>query len=71
MDDGYYYGFSMATGTLLWTSQLPSYPWGVFGSYTSESAYGLLFECEYDGVVAYNWTNGQVAWHFEAPAIDF
>ena len=36
-----------------------------------ESAYGLLFYGQYDGAVAYNWTNGQVAWRYSAPALPF
>ncbi len=70
-DDGYWYAWNLHTGTLAWKSQLSSYPWGTFGSYASESANGLLYYGQYDGVVAYNWTNGKVAWNFQAPSPPF
>jgi hypothetical protein len=70
-DNGYWYAWNLQTGAPAWQSQLSSYPWGTFGAYASESAYGLLIYQQYDGVVAYNWTNGQVAWWFQAPATPF
>jgi hypothetical protein len=70
-DDGHYYAYSLQTGALAWKSQLSSYPWGTFGAYAAESAYGLLIYQQYDGVVAYNWTNGQIAWWNQAPAVPF
>jgi hypothetical protein len=70
-DDGYYYAWDLRTGARLWKSALSSYPWGTFGAYAEQSAYGLLFYEQYDGIVAYNWTNGQIAWWFQAPATPF
>jgi hypothetical protein len=67
-DDGYYYAWNLQTGAFEWKSQLSSYPWGIFGTYNVQSAYGLLYYEQYDGVVAYNWTNGHVAWWYQAPA---
>jgi hypothetical protein len=68
-DNGYWYAWNLQTGTLAWQSQLSSYPWGIFGAYHSASAYGYLIYPQYDGIVAYNWTTGQVGWWFQAPAI--
>ncbi len=70
-DDGAWYAWNLHTGQLAWESQLSSYPWGTFGAYGQEDAYGLIFYGQYDGVVAYNWTNGDVAWHFEASSLPF
>ena len=67
-DNGYWYAWNLQTGAFEWQSQLSSYPWGVFGAYSVQSAYGLLYYEQYDGVVAYNWTNGQIAWWYQAPA---
>jgi hypothetical protein len=46
------------------------YPWGAsaFGAYAVQSAYGLFYWEAYDGVYAYNWTNGQIAWIFHGVA---
>ena len=52
-------------------SELSCNPWGTFGDYSEQSAYGLLFCKQYDGIVAYNWTNGKLAWWFQAPATTF
>ncbi len=70
-DDAHYYCWDLQTGTRLWTSELSSTPWGTFGDYSEQSAYGLLFANQYDGVVAYNWTTGKIAWMFQAPATSF
>jgi hypothetical protein len=70
-NDGYWHCYDLQTGKQLWVSELSSWPWGTFGAYAQQSAYGLLFWEQYDGVVAYNWTTGKVAWHFEAPAPPF
>ncbi len=70
-DDAYYYCWDLATGKQLWRSELSSNPWGTFGDYSEQSAYGLLFANQYDGVAAYNWTNGKLAWLFQAPALPF
>jgi hypothetical protein len=67
---GYYKCWNLATGKLEWTSDLMDYPWGEasFGAYAIESAYGLFYRQSYDGVYAFNWTNGDIEWKYEAPA---
>jgi hypothetical protein len=50
-----------------------NYPWGSdsFGAYAYQSAYGLLYRQSYDGVYAFNWTNGDIEWFYKAPAVPF
>jgi hypothetical protein len=46
------------------------YPYSsaAFGGYTAFSAYGMIFREAYDGIYAFNWTNGKKVWHYVAPA---
>ncbi len=70
-DDGHWYAWSLSSGTRAWVSEISSTPWGTFGCYSVQSAYGLLFSNQYDGVVAYDWNDGKIAWWFKAPAPPF
>jgi len=47
------------------------YPWGEasFGVYSIQSAYGFFYRESYDGVYAFNWTNGHIEWKYEDPAL--
>ena len=67
---GHWLAWDLLTGRLAWTGQEMDLPWGAsaFGGYACQSAYGLFYWEAYDGVYAYNWTNGQIAWHFLSPA---
>jgi hypothetical protein len=67
---GHYVCYDMATGKKLWTGETMDYPWASagFGGYTAFSAYGMIFRESYDGIYAYNWTNGKIVWHYVAPA---
>jgi hypothetical protein len=58
--------WDLATGNELWTTPLTSYPWGTFGSYHVQSAYGFYYSSRYDGVHAIDWETGKVAWSFHA-----
>jgi hypothetical protein len=66
---GYFYAYDLATGQLAWKSETMDYPWASnsFGAYNIETAYGMLFRQAYDGVYAFNWTNGKIVWHYKAP----
>ncbi len=64
LNDGNWHCWDLLTGKQAWVSELSSYPWGVFGIYGVVSAYGLLYSPQYDGVAAYDWTTGKLAWHF-------
>jgi hypothetical protein len=45
------------------------YPWSSagFGAYAISSAYGMVIRYAYDGVWAFNWTDGKIVWHYKAP----
>ncbi len=66
-DDGHWHCWDLLSGKKLWVSEMSSYPWGTFGAYNVASAYGLLYWMQYDGIVAYDWETGKVAWKYEAP----
>ena len=68
---GYFYAYDLATGQLAWKSETMDYPWASnsFGAYNIETAYGMLFRQAYDGVYAFNWTNGKIVWHYKAPTL--
>ena len=65
LNDGYWHCWDLQTGQKLWKSELSSQPWGIWGIYGVGSAYGLLYYPQYDGVVAYNWSTGKVAWRYK------
>ena len=68
---GYWLAYDLYTGKLAWQSEQMDYPWGApsFGAYAVQSAYGMLFRQSYDGVYAFNWTNGKIVWKYTAPAL--
>ncbi len=74
---GWWDCWDLQTGKLLWQTAKPGteggedYPWGDFGAYTIASYGGLVYDFSYAGIYAINWTNGQIAWHFMAPAAPF
>jgi len=70
MMGGYYMAWDLATGNLAWKGDPMDYPWSraAFGAYSIQSAYGMVFRQGYDGVYAFNWTNGKRVWKYEAPA---
>jgi hypothetical protein len=72
MRDGTLMCWDEYTGKLLWQSEKMDYPWSSFGfgAYAIASAYGLVYRNSYDGVYAFNWTNGKIVWHYEAPTPD-
>ena len=62
--------YDLVTGQKAWSSEQMDYPWGApgFGAYAIQSAYGMVFRQSYDGVYAFNWTNGKIVWKYVAPA---
>ncbi len=70
-DNGFWYCWDSSSGKQLWKSEAASWPWGVFGAYTTASAYGLLYDFTYAGLYAIDWDTGKIAWHFEAPCRPF
>jgi hypothetical protein len=76
-DDGKYatrlyddrmHAWDLQTGKEVWVADISNWPWGVWGAYITSSAYGLLIQPQYDAVVAYNWTNGNIEWEYHYPA---
>jgi len=69
---GSWQGYDLKTGALKWTTPRMDYPWGAnsFGAYAVASAYGLFYRFSYDGVYAFNWNDGSIAWHYMAPALN-
>ena len=67
---GKWLAWDLSTGNLAWTGQEMDYPWGAsaFGAYAVQSAYGKFYWETYDGIYAYNWDDGKIAWHFQSPA---
>jgi outer membrane protein assembly factor BamB len=68
LNDGHWHCWDARTGQKLWVSELSSWPWGIWGIYGVESAYGLLYYPQYDGVVAYDWDTGKVVWRYKYEA---
>jgi outer membrane protein assembly factor BamB len=62
-----YVAYDAATGALAWHSEATGYPWGNFWAYTPQSGiYGMMFGLSYDGVYAFNATNGKIVWNYQA-----
>jgi hypothetical protein len=68
---GHFLAYDLASGAKVWTSEQMAYPWGAasFGAYAIQSAYGKIFRESYDGVYAFNWDDGTIAWRYESPAL--
>jgi outer membrane protein assembly factor BamB len=66
MMDRHWNCYDLSNGKKLWTSEYADYPWGWAWMYGAASAYGLLYGEAYDGVYAFNWDTGKIAWHFSA-----
>ncbi len=68
--NGYFVAYDLATGNKAWQSETMEYPWGEssFGDYGIQSAYGMFFWAAYDGIYAFNWTNGEIVWKYSSPA---
>ncbi len=71
MDMGILNCYDLLTGRLVWQSHEFDYPWGAFGGYNAEGAYGLYYWQTYDGLVAFNVSTGQRAWKYQYPAPPF
>jgi hypothetical protein len=69
--NGYFYAYDLASGNLAWKSEMMDYPWAAasFGAYALQSAYGMLFRQAYNGVYAFDWDDGSIVWHYEAPSL--
>ncbi len=65
---GYFVIFDGFTGKWF-RSEKCDYPWSDagFGAYAISSAYGMVIRYAYDGVYAFNWTDGKIVWMYKAP----
>jgi hypothetical protein len=70
-NDGLWRCWDLNSGKQLWTTTLSSYPWGSFGAYAVNSAYGLIYAMSYDGIEAIDWNTGKFVWKFSSPAAPF
>jgi hypothetical protein len=70
-NDGYWVCWDLSSGKKLWESELSSWPWGIWGAYNVASAYGYLIYTQYDGIVAYDWDTGKIAWHYSSPTYPY
>lgn len=70
MEDGSYYAYDIRNGNFVWKTEQMEYPWASagFGAYSVQSAYGILIRNAYNGVYAFNWTDGSTVWRFSSPA---
>ena len=68
LNDGHWHCWDLYTGRELWQSELSSWPWGTFGAYGVQSFGGNIISNQYDGVLAYNWTNGKISWWYKDKA---
>ena len=69
LNDGKFHCWDLNTGRELWQSEISSWPWGNFGIYGINSFGGTIIYAQYDGVVAYNWTNGKIVWRYAYEAV--
>ena len=63
-------GYDIHTGKELWEADT-SYPYGGFWGYDEAAAYGMAYGWSYDGVVAFNLTDGDIVWHYNDVAVPF
>jgi outer membrane protein assembly factor BamB len=66
MMDRHWNCYDLNSGKKLWTSEYADYPWGWAWMYGVASAYGLIYGEAYDGIYAFDWDTGKIAWHFSA-----
>jgi hypothetical protein len=71
MQNGEIWTWNLDDGSIAWKNPISDWPWGVFGPYDVESAYGFYFTMDYCGVRAIDWDTGQTVWTYKAPAAPF
>jgi outer membrane protein assembly factor BamB len=71
IEDRYWEAWDIYTGKVAWKSPLIDYPWGDFWSYDASSWNGMVYSGAYTGIYAFNWTNGDIVWKFQAPSVPF
>jgi len=66
---GFFRAWDLTTGKLAWTSEEMEYPWGEFGGYNVQSAYGMIFWSSYDAIYAFDWDTGKIVWKYRSPSL--
>ncbi|UCC58766.1 MAG: PQQ-binding-like beta-propeller repeat protein [Candidatus Bathyarchaeum sp.] len=59
--------WNLLTGEEEWETPITNHPWGCFGAYHRQSAYGYYYLSGYTGVHAIDWETGEIAWSFQSP----
>ena len=72
MMQGYYKAWELATGKLAWTGgEKMAYPWSQpgFGAYSNTISlwFSIPEQAVTDGVYAYDWNTGKIAWKLRDP----
>ena len=71
-EDGRVHCWDCATGKYLWASEVPAYgegwPWSDFYEYGVSSYGGNYLIGTYAGILAINWTNGNISWLYRSKA---
>jgi outer membrane protein assembly factor BamB len=62
--NSHYAAVNLKTGETEWLSQEADYPWGAFWGYGTAAAYDMVYAPGYDGVYAFNQSNGEIIWHY-------
>jgi PQQ-like domain len=65
-ENRHYAAVNIFTGNTSWLSESADYPWGGLWGYGRAAAYNMVFAPGYDGVYAFNQSNGAIVWHFKA-----
>ncbi|MDH5595198.1 MAG: hypothetical protein OEY40_00580 [Candidatus Bathyarchaeota archaeon] len=68
MQNGEIWAWNLSDGHIAWKNEISDWPWGVFGPYDVQSAYGLYYTMDYAGVRAIDWDTGDTVWTYKAPA---
>ncbi|MFC1488000.1 PQQ-binding-like beta-propeller repeat protein, partial [Thermoproteota archaeon] len=63
--DGYLWAWDLRTGNLEWKSEQANVPWGIWWTYDIGSAYGMIYGNAYDGLYAFDWDDGTIAWIYQ------
>jgi outer membrane protein assembly factor BamB len=65
-ENRHYAAVNIYTGNISWLSESAGYPWGGLWGYGRAAAYNMVYAPGYDGVYAFNQSNGNIVWHFTA-----
>ena len=66
-----YVAVNIETGEAAWLSEQADYPWGDFWAYGTAVAYDLVYGGGFDGIYAFNQSNGSIVWHFQTEATGY